>query len=361
MSTIDIFYRRDMILESMDLDLLPLTEGIGSNIANAFNRIRKAISNFFKNLIDRIKNLFNKNRKESLEINKKMSDEEAIEIARKSDKKFKKPVNELKSIDDALEVLDFINDDMPKIYEKFKDSSLVEFKDNFLNETGIGSIDNIDDFISSYFFTGKKITKVSDINMDVLFAYKYEERKKILEAITISKDKLIKKLDNFEKEYKREDSEYNEENIKKINFLYNTQIQCTDKVAKHFERAIRNTANIKRMLIELGGGRKAGKKNLTEYWYNALENKDILKLRIMMKDSLLIDNTFTQLDEMEKQVKNIEGMYDEHDINYEPVKELDKRKWDTKYMNRQLVALLFNFSHERIQHLKDVICYLYPL
>ena len=77
-----------------------------------------------------------------------------------------------------------------------------------------------------------------------------------------------------------------------------------------------------------------------------------------MKDSLLIDTTFERFNEMEKVSKNMEGLYDLHDGK---AFILDKSQWTRDYMNLLMVEVLYNFSHERIAHLKDVVRYLYPL
>ena len=103
----------------------------------------------------------------------------------------------------------------------------------------------------------------------------------------------------------------------------------------------------------------ASKFNLTDAFFKAVDNKDIRKLRIMMKDSLLVDLSFKQFNEMSKYVKNIEGMYDEHEDKTRPFEE-DKSKWDKNYMDIQMTQLFIgNFSKKRIEHVKKVITYLY--
>ena len=53
MSTNDIFNRKNEIMESMNLDtMVPLTEGIGSSIANFFKKLKKVVSDFFKRILD---------------------------------------------------------------------------------------------------------------------------------------------------------------------------------------------------------------------------------------------------------------------------------------------------------------------
>ena len=96
---------------------------------------------------------------------------------------------------------------------------------------------------------------------------------------------------------------------------------------------------------------------LPEAFYEAVNNGDILGVRIMMKNSLLFDRTFAQFSEMEKEAAKMIGLYDVHDG-----RELitDKSKWDDNYMNLLMVQVTKNFSHERLNHLKEVVRYLRP-
>lgn len=96
---------------------------------------------------------------------------------------------------------------------------------------------------------------------------------------------------------------------------------------------------------------------LPEAFYKAVNNGDILSVRIMMKNSLLFERTFAEFSEMEKEASKLNGLYDVHDG-----RELitDKSKWDDNYMNLLMVQVTKNFSHERLNHLKEVVRYLRP-
>ena len=96
---------------------------------------------------------------------------------------------------------------------------------------------------------------------------------------------------------------------------------------------------------------------LPEAFYEAVNNGDILSVRIMMSNSLLFDRTFAQFSEMEKEAARMNGLYDVHDG-----RELisDRSKWDDNYMNRLMVQVTDTFSHERLAHLKEVVRYLRP-
>lgn len=78
------------------------------------------------------------------------------------------------------------------------------------------------------------------------------------------------------------------------------------------------------------------------------------KVRIMMKDSLLLDFTGTTFDEMAK-FADKPGFIDEH--NGEVFK--SSEEWDEDYLNEQMVAVVNNFSAERIDLLKKMVKKLY--
>lgn len=83
-----------------------------------------------------------------------------------------------------------------------------------------------------------------------------------------------------------------------------------------------------------------------------IESGDVMLVRSALLDDLIIDRTFKTFDEDYKAASeklNLLVPYDE-----EPF-ETNSEKWDKKYLNQQKVALMVNFSEERINHLKAVI------
>lgn len=97
---------------------------------------------------------------------------------------------------------------------------------------------------------------------------------------------------------------------------------------------------------------------LTNAFREAVNAGNVRRIRIMMKDSLLVDPTFKEFKEMENASASVEGLYDIHDGREF---ELNKKSWDDNYMDKQMVQLVGNFSHERIQHVKEVVRYLRPV
>lgn len=97
---------------------------------------------------------------------------------------------------------------------------------------------------------------------------------------------------------------------------------------------------------------------LTNAFLDAVQSGNIRRVRIMMQDSLLIDPTFVEFNDMEKVAASMVGLYDIHDG-----KEFteDRSLWNDEYMDMVMVKALSNFSHERIDHLKEVVRYLRPV
>ena len=97
---------------------------------------------------------------------------------------------------------------------------------------------------------------------------------------------------------------------------------------------------------------------VTKAFSEAVAARNVRRIRIMMKDSLLVDPTFRDFEEMSKLAANVPGLYDTHDG-----KELvsDQSAWNDEYMDRQMVEVIWNFSHERLSHLKQVVRVLRPI
>ena len=96
---------------------------------------------------------------------------------------------------------------------------------------------------------------------------------------------------------------------------------------------------------------------LTKEFKEAVDNRNMLRIRIMLKDSLLIDPSASMFDEMMAYLRDNEiTVYDEYDgedLSH------DIADWNEKYMNTQMVSVVNNFSEERIQLLKQMVRYLY--
>ena len=98
---------------------------------------------------------------------------------------------------------------------------------------------------------------------------------------------------------------------------------------------------------------------VTSDFKNAVHDKNVRRVRIMMKDSLIRDPSFTEFDEMSREAEKGLGagtLYDKHDGESFS---LNKSDWNKTYMNNQMVDLMYNFSRDRINHLKAVCSLIY--
>lgn len=97
---------------------------------------------------------------------------------------------------------------------------------------------------------------------------------------------------------------------------------------------------------------------ITNAFINAVEAGNVRAIRIMMKDSLLVDPTFAEFNQMAQYARNMNGLYDNHDGR--ELKE-DEASWNDDYMNKLMVQVVGNFSEQRINRLKDIVRHLRPV
>lgn len=96
---------------------------------------------------------------------------------------------------------------------------------------------------------------------------------------------------------------------------------------------------------------------ITNEFMEAVKIKNIMRIRIMLKDSLLVDPTGVEFDEMERYAEElIDDIYMKHDgeaLNY------DTSSWNEAYFNEQMVIMINEFSKERVALLKEMTRYLH--
>lgn len=96
---------------------------------------------------------------------------------------------------------------------------------------------------------------------------------------------------------------------------------------------------------------------LTEEFKKAVEENDIYLVRIMLKDTMMIDPSFKEFNELSSYaIKNMEGVYDEHDG--EILKE-NSSDWNEEYIDEQMTKFISNFSKERLKLLRDICTFRY--
>lgn len=90
---------------------------------------------------------------------------------------------------------------------------------------------------------------------------------------------------------------------------------------------------------------------LTSDFKDAVQNDKVTRVRIMLKDSLLLSSGGDEFQQMLDYAKgHMPELMDEHDG--ERLKNLDE--WDEEYLNEQMVTVVNNFSKERIDLLVNM-------
>lgn len=96
---------------------------------------------------------------------------------------------------------------------------------------------------------------------------------------------------------------------------------------------------------------------LTNEFIDAVANNKKTRIRIMLKDIMLVDPSMKSFNEMLSYAEsNMENLYDEHDgekLNN------NSDAWTEDYMNQQMVSVVTNFSRERVNALKKIVEFLY--
>ncbi len=96
---------------------------------------------------------------------------------------------------------------------------------------------------------------------------------------------------------------------------------------------------------------------ITKEFMEAVQSGKMMRVRIMLKDSLLVDPTAAQFDEMARYAtEKLGNIYTEHDgekLNF------DVDAWNEEYLNQQMVIVVNCFSKERIDLLRSMVRYLY--
>lgn len=92
---------------------------------------------------------------------------------------------------------------------------------------------------------------------------------------------------------------------------------------------------------------------ISQEFKSTVLDKNLLRTRIMLKDSFVVDPTFAQFDEMLSYARaylpSLFVPFDGENL------ENDAAKWNVNVMNEELVQLVTNFSEVRINHLKKVV------
>lgn len=96
---------------------------------------------------------------------------------------------------------------------------------------------------------------------------------------------------------------------------------------------------------------------ITNEFKDAVESGKKIRVRIMLKDIMLVDPTMGQFDEMlNYALNNMTELYDEHN---DEVLKYSSAEWNEAYLNNQMVTVVNNFSKERVELLRNMIKFIY--
>lgn len=95
----------------------------------------------------------------------------------------------------------------------------------------------------------------------------------------------------------------------------------------------------------------------TKEFTDAVEQKNRLRVRIMLKDAFLLDKTGDTFDKMEQYAaERMPELYEAHD---EEILLNQPKQWTIDYFNDQMVKVVGNFSRERVALLKKMAAALF--
>lgn len=95
----------------------------------------------------------------------------------------------------------------------------------------------------------------------------------------------------------------------------------------------------------------------TKEFTDAVEQKNRLRVRIMLKDAFLLDKTGDTFDKMEQYAaERMPELYEAHD---EEILLKQPEQWTIDYFNDQMVKVVSNFSRERVALLKKMAAALF--
>jgi|GEM_PF-1802502 hypothetical protein len=88
-----------------------------------------------------------------------------------------------------------------------------------------------------------------------------------------------------------------------------------------------------------------------------VQEKNVLRTRIMLKDSLLVDKSFSKY-------KELLTYAEEHDFDVwkkqeDPIEPADKSSWTPDLMNYELTALVNDFTKAHVQYVQEIITEVY--
>lgn len=90
---------------------------------------------------------------------------------------------------------------------------------------------------------------------------------------------------------------------------------------------------------------------------DAVNNNDIVMVKIILQNSMLLDPSFASYDEeLAFALKHFPNLYDSHDGT---AFKSDSAMWTKNYLDELMTDLTLNFSRERVSHIRKVCRHIY--
>lgn len=274
MSTNDIFNRRNMLIESVDIDsYLIVAEGLGSNIVDLFKRLKDAVINFFKKIIDKIKrprqntpenkstsnnnNNNNKNSQQSGQsgttnnqnvppVVKKSRRDEVITKAKNSSIVFNEPMKNPQPLQNGLAFQEHFIQDINDASKKFENLPFEDFKRQTMGASSIGKESHIDKRIEVGFYTKNKVTKMSEVNFETFFDY-IEGSDKQVNSLNVQKNTILRDLNEAESKAKSND-EKQTDIVQKAKFVMQLQLRAVNVTMREIDKIKRKGESLIRQV-----------------------------------------------------------------------------------------------------------------
>lgn len=97
---------------------------------------------------------------------------------------------------------------------------------------------------------------------------------------------------------------------------------------------------------------------LTPEFKNVVSKRNLLRIRIMLKDSLLVDRSFAQFGEMCQYAK-MQGV--DFWMSSREIERAPKEEWNRELMNLELTKLVNDFTKERVDYCQSLIKKVYGI
>ncbi len=331
---------------------------ITDSILNFFKKIFDKVIEFFKKLVSVISDIKN------FSVNKKLLSEVENRLKNMSADE-KKSISldiELNTINKNDQYLDYLLDKSEDGI-KYLEEIVYNIKDLMYKDI---SVEDIESELEKYDVEleeptkSKLVIKYNDLK-EVISQYenmytRVRSLRKQLQADQMNMNNYKKTIDSL---IKRNTTKDNSAALNKYKELVTKICSGIIKINKEIIKEMQYSFRVYEKVLRFLAPEKDSKnnENISEEVIDAVNKKDKLLLKIMLKDSLLTDKTFKDFESTIRYInKHLGDIYEEHDGEQFTN---DTSLYTIDLMNEQMVNVVSNFSRERIAFLKKLVTHIY--